>query len=383
MPDALFAGEFPQAEGLIYLNHAAVAPWPLRTAEAVRAFAAENSSSGAQHYPRWLAREALLREQLRQLINAVSIEDIALTKNTSEAISLVAEGIDWRQGDNIVTTTEEFPSNRIPWQAQTRRGVKLREVRIDQPEPEQALIDACDRATRLLTVSSVQYGSGIRLDLDKLGTHCRKQGILFCVDAIQSLGAIGCDVQANGADFAMADGHKWLLGPEGLALFYSRPEARDRLRLHQFGWHMVENTGNFDQREWRIARSARRFECGSPNMLGIHALSASVSLLLEIGIQEISRRVLERSTYLYERLSTIPGIQFLTPGEERRRAGIVNFVISGGDPDRLHRSLLERGVICAHRGGGIRFSPHFYTSLQELDCAVSCVSELIGDVKSR
>ena len=383
MPDALFAAEFPQAEGLIYLNHAAVAPWPLRTAEAVRVFAAENSLSGAQHYPRWLAREAMLREQLRQLINAVSVEDIALTKNTSEAISLVAEGIDWRRGDNIVTTTEEFPSNRIPWQAQTQRGVDLREVRVDQPGPEQTLIEACDRATRVLTVSSVQYGSGTRLDLELLGAHCRKHGILFCVDAIQSLGAISCDVQASGADFVMADGHKWLLGPEGLALFYSRPEARDRLRLHQFGWHMVEAAGNFDQRDWRIARSAQRFECGSPNMLGIHALSASVSLLLEIGMEEISRRVLERSTYLYERLAIVPGIQILTPGEERRRAGIINFAISGRDPAKMHRRLLERDVICAHRGDGIRFSPHFYTSLQELDRAVACVTELIDDGKSR
>lgn len=383
MPDALFAEEFPQAEGLIYLNHAAVSPWPLRTAEAVRAFAAENSRSGAQHYPRWLARESLLRGQLRELINAPSIEDIALTKNTSEAISLVAEGIDWHEGNNIVTTNEEFPSNRIPWQALTPRGVKLREVRIDQPGPEQALIDACDRATRLLTVSTVQYGSGIRLDLELLGAHCRKQGILFCVDAIQSLGAIGCDVQASGADFVMADGHKWLLGPEGLALFYSRPEARDRLRLHQFGWHMVEAAGNFDRHDWRVTRSAQRFECGSPNMLGIHALSASLSLLLEIGMAEISRRVLERSTYLYERLSTVPGIQFLTPCEEPRRAGIVNFTISGCETARLHRRLLERDVICAHRGGGVRFSPHFYTSLQELDRAVVCVTELIDEGNSR
>jgi selenocysteine lyase/cysteine desulfurase len=383
MPDALFAEEFPQVGGLIYLNHAAVAPWPLRTAEAVRAFAAENTRSGAQHYPRWLAREARLREQLRELVNAASVDDIALTKNTSEAISLVAEGIDWQAGDNIVTTTEEFPSNRIPWQAQAQRGVNLREVRINQPGPEQALIDACDRATRLLTVSSVQYGSGARLDLELLGAHCRKRGILFCVDAIQSLGAIACDVQASGADFVMADGHKWLLGPEGLALFYSRPEARDRLRLHQFGWHMVEAAGNFDQRDWRIAHSAQRFECGSPNMLGIHALSASLSLLLEIGMAEVSRRVLERSTYLYELLMGVSGIRFLTPVEERRRAGIINFTIAGCDPARLHRGLLDRNVICAHRGGGVRLSPHFYTSLQELDRAVACVSELIDAGKSR
>lgn len=376
----LLAREFPQDQELIYLNHAAVAPWPLRTCEVVRAFAWENTHAGARDYSRWMAREMTLRKQLQQLINAPSASDIAFTKNTSEAISLVACGIEWHPGDNIVTTDEEFPSNRIPWQAQAASGVELREVPIHMPEPELALIRNCDRNTRLLTVSSVQFGSGIRLDLELLGRHCRKQDILFCVDAIQSIGAIDFDVQAVGADFVMADGHKWMLGPEGLALFYSTPEARDCLRLHQYGWHMTASAGDFNQRDWQIADSAQRFECGSPNMLGIHALSASISLLLEIGMTEITQLVLEKTTHLYERMATIAGIHFLTPREAQRRAGILGFRINSVDNPILHRKLLEQGVICAHRGGGIRFSPHFYTSLSKLDSAIEILNKTLCDM---
>ncbi|MDX1519248.1 MAG: aminotransferase class V-fold PLP-dependent enzyme, partial [Gammaproteobacteria bacterium] len=277
--------EFPLDEGIYYLNHAAVSPWPVRTAKAVSEFARENTVYGASRYPEWVKTESLLREQLRKLINAPSTESIALLKNTSEAISVVAEGLKWKHGDNVVSTSQEFPSNRFPWQAQADKGVEFREANLESgASPEQALIDACDRNTRVMAISSVQYGSGLKLDLEVLGQYCRGKDILFCVDAIQSLGAHTLDVQACHADFVMADAHKWMMGPEGIALFYCRDDWIDRLELHQYGWHMVENAGNYDQREWNPAPDARRFECGSPNMLGIHALSASLSLIEEVGM---------------------------------------------------------------------------------------------------
>jgi selenocysteine lyase/cysteine desulfurase len=367
------AKEFPHATDLIYLNHAAVAPWPVRTCAAVTKFAEENVHQGASNYNTWVAHEAFLKSQLKQLINAPTAADIALTKNTSEALSVVACGLDWQPGDNVVTSSEEFPSNRIPWQARQPAGVELREIDLTNRNPEQALIQACDAHTRVLTISSVQYGSGLRLNMEILGNFCRQRGILFCVDAIQSIGACEFDVQAIKADFVMADGHKWMLGPEGLALFYSRPEARDKLRLHQFGWHMTENAGDFDAREWRPATTARRFECGSPNMLGIHALSASLSLLLDAGMQEIARSVRDKTSYLIATMQTIAGIRFLTPLDEDRRAGILSFKVKGVDTAELHRKLINRKIICARRGGGIRFSPHFYTPGHLLDKAVEIV----------
>ncbi|NNE38646.1 MAG: aminotransferase class V-fold PLP-dependent enzyme, partial [Gammaproteobacteria bacterium] len=309
----LLQHEFPQDEGLCYLNHAAVAPWPARTAEAVRRFAEENISKGAKDYANWLTTEKQLRKQLQSLIHAPSINDIALLKNTSEGISIVACGIDWRPGENIVSSNEEFPSNRIPWEAQQDKGVEFRKVAIQVDDPEQALIDACDENTRLLTISSVQYATGRRMDLVRLGKHCTENNILFCVDAIQSLGALEMDAQAIHADFMMADGHKWMLGPEGIALFFCTETAREHLTLNQYGWHMVEKYGDYDTKEWTPASSARKFECGSNNLMGIHALSASLSLFEDVGMGNVEQQVLGNSIYLMECLKQHRQIQFLSP----------------------------------------------------------------------
>lgn len=233
---------------------------------------------------------------------------------------------------------------------------------------------ACDEHTRVLTISAVQYASGRRLDLARLGRFCRAHNILFCVDAIQALGAVQIDVQAIQADFLMADAHKWLLGPEGIAVFYCRAELREQLRLYQFGWHMVEAFGDYDRKDWAPARGARRFECGSMNMAGVFALSASLSLLEQIGMQKIEQTVLRNTSYIIDKLQKIDGIKLITPISSTSQAGIICFRIEGQDPQQIHQKLLENQVICASRGGGIRFSPHFYTSLQKLDKALEILN---------
>ncbi len=149
------------------------------------------------------------------------------------------------------------------------------------------------------------------MDLERIGEFCKRRGILFCIDAIQSLGAVQFDVQACHADFAMADGHKWMFGPEGLGVFYSTPEARDKLKLTQFGWHMMKDTHNYENRPWEAHPTARRFECGSPNMLGIHAFSASLSLLLETGMSVVEALVIERSDYLMELIDKNGQLDFI------------------------------------------------------------------------
>ena len=312
--------EFEQQEDLIYLNHAAVAPWPKRTADAVKAFAQENLQCGTFYYSNWLEKELRLREQLRQLINAPSKDDIALVKNTSEALSLVAYGLDWKDGDNIVSSNQEFPSNRIPWQSLQHRGVEFREADLKRSSSaENALFEMVDRDTRLLTISSVQFASGFRVNLEQIGEFCKQRNILFCVDAIQSIGAVQCDVQACQADFVMADGHKWMLGPEGLGVFYTTPEARDRLTLNQYGWHMVENLNNYANQPWEIAHTSRRFECGSTNLMGVHALSASVSLLLETGMANVETAILERAAFLMDAIDASPRLTLLNSSNGRPR----------------------------------------------------------------
>ncbi len=369
--DQLLAAEFPVEDKLCYLNHAAVAPWPRRTAEAVARFAEECVNYGARDYAKWVQMELAVRQQCTKLINAPDSTDIALQKNTSEALSVVAHGFPWETGDNVIISNEEFPSNRIVWESLAEYGVAVREVNLASGDsPEAALMAAADERSRLLSISSVQYASGLRLDLTQLGQQCHERGIAFCVDAIQGLGVFRHDVQAMHIDFLMADAHKWLLGPEGIALFYCSPQWRECLRLRQFGWHMVTDPLDFDRRAWQPANSSQRFECGSPNMLGIHALHASLSLLLEIGIDIIEQRVLERSEYLFQAINDAPSLTLVSNQALNRYAGIVAFAHNRDSAETVYRRLIANDVICALRGGNIRFSPHCYTTMSTLTKAI-------------
>jgi cysteine desulfurase/selenocysteine lyase len=368
--------EFPHLPGLRYLNHAAVSPWPKRAADAVSRFAQQNVHSGARDYPDWLQVERRLRERLQRLLNAPSSGDIALVKNTSEALSFVAFGLDWRAGEQVLISNEEFPSNRVVWQALSRFGVEVIQVDLQQGDPEAALLAACGPRTRLLSISAVQYASGLRLDLPRLGQGCQQRGVLFCVDAIQQLGALPFDVQASQCAFAMADGHKWLLGPEGLGVFYCRSDLREQLKLHEYGWHMLEHAGDYQRTDWQPARSARRFECGSPNMLGTMALEASLSLLEEVGMTQVEAALQERVQWLLDGLQKVPGSRLHSPLNPLRRAGIVNFSLDGWQNQDLFERLKQEQVICAQRGAGIRLSPHFYTQAQVIEETLQLLHQL-------
>ncbi len=373
---SLLQDEFAHADGLRYLNHAAVAPWPKRATRAVQSFAEENCRLGARDYPDWLIVERRLRERLGRLLNSPTTADLALVKNTSEALSFVAFGLDWTAGDQVIISDQEFPSNRVVWEALKRFGVETVQVPLDGADPEGTLLAACGPRTRLLSISAVQYASGLRLDLHRLGHECRRLGVLFCVDAIQQLGALPFDVQAIDCAFAMADGHKWMLGPEGLGVFYCRSDLRDQLKLHEYGWHMLEHPGDYDRVDWEPSRTARRFECGSPNMLGAMALEASLSLLEEVGMDQVAVALAERVQWLQDGLAKIPGIHLLSPLNPLRRAGILSFRLDGWDNQLLFERLRAEQVVCAQRGGGIRFSPHFYTQSQVIDETLALLRQM-------
>lgn len=371
-----YSQEFQLKDDICYLNHAAVSPWPQRTVNAVQQFAAENGNQGSLSYPHWLETEQHLREQLQQLLNTPSVDDIALVKNTSEALSFVAYGLNWNGGDNIVSSDQEFPSNRIVWESLAPQGVEFRQANLDSGEtPEDALFALVDDNTRVIAISSVQYASGLRMDLERVGRFCHEREILFCVDAIQSIGAVPFDVQTCHVDFAAADGHKWMMGPEGLGVFYCREALREKLNLTQFGWHMVEAVGEFDILQWQPANSARRFECGSPNMLAIHALNASLSLLLELGMERVSTQIFENSRYLIENLQSM-GMSIRTPLDRSRHAGIISFSTPHPETNQaLFERLLAADIFCAFRGGHIRFSPHFYTPRDKLERAIAALQD--------
>jgi selenocysteine lyase/cysteine desulfurase len=261
----------------------------------------------------------------------------------------------------VVISDQEFPSNRVVWEALRPLGVEVIEVSLAGDDPEAGLLAACTPRTRLLAISAVQYASGLRLDMGRLGAGCTQRGVLLCIDAIQQLGAQPFDVQASQCAFAMADGHKWMLGPEGLGVFYCRRDLREQLKLHEYGWHMLEDAGNYDRRDWQPAKTARRFECGSPNMLGAMALEASLELLEEVGMAQVATLIEARITQLHTGIAALPGARLLSPQEPARRAGILTFSLAGRDNGQLFESLKHQQVVCAQRGGGIRLSPHFYT----------------------
>ncbi|MCU7960060.1 MAG: aminotransferase class V-fold PLP-dependent enzyme [gamma proteobacterium symbiont of Bathyaustriella thionipta] len=373
----MYKNYFSLNPDIIYFNHAAVAPWPKQTCAAVKRFADENAAYGASHYPHWMSTELELRKSLQRLISADSQEEIALLKSTSEALSVIASGLDWQAGDNIVSFVEEFPSNRIVWQSLETQGVRLRCSSIEEEDAEEALLALCDEHTRLISISSVQYASGFRADLQQIGQFCHENNILFCVDAIQSLAVLPLDVNTIKADFVVADGHKWMLGAEGLALFYCRAKRMQSLKLHQFGWHMIQNPTDFNQTDWQPHNSAQRFECGSPNMLGIHALQASLSLIEQVGLENISRNILINSQYLIDYIINNNRLELLSPGVPERLSGIVNFRILNSDQDKIFQKMQQQKLVCALRGGGIRFSPHFYQNSKDIDRAIKLLEKIV------
>jgi cysteine desulfurase / selenocysteine lyase len=356
--------EFPVTSKYIYLDHAGVAPISLRVKNAVETILRESLEGGAFYYPLWAQRVVEVRKACARLINAEANE-IAFVKSTSHGLSIVAEGLDWRAGDNVIVYEKEFPSNLYPWMNLRRRNV---EIRFIPARNNRILLDdiasLIDSRTRVLAVSSVQFANGFRIDLERIGELCRERGLFFCVDAIQSLGLLPMDVKKFNIDFLSADAHKWLLGPEGIGIFYCRTGLAERLAPPLVGWKSVQNEFGFEQPDLRFKSDALKFEEGSMNLLGIMGLGAAIDLLHEIGIETVERRVLDLGGMIILEAEK-RGFLVLTPRERAMRGGLVTFTGSF-DPLVVRDRLREQGIMVNVRSGGLRVSPHFYNIEEEL-----------------
>lgn len=358
------AEEFPVTRNRIFFDHAKVAPLPRRVAAAVETFVRDASGHGTANYAGWMDRVETVRGSFARLINA-DVEEVAFVKNTSEGISIVANGLDWKPGDNVVIPDIEFPANVYPWQNLERLGVETRFVANREGRViVDDLVKAVDARTRVLSISSVECNSGFRNDLETLGAFCRERGILFCVDAIQSLGVLPMDVKRYNIDFLSADGHKWLLSVEGLGGFYISAAVLDRVYPVMVGWDSMVNAWDFMNYEFKFRPGARRFEEGSFNTLSIHALGAALDLLLETGIESIESRVLALGDLILEELRkrNLKILNSTRPGE---RSGIVSFAMVRG-LDGILDYMKEHSVSLTVRDGLVRLSPHFYNSLDEV-----------------
>lgn len=368
---------FPVIDRHTWLNHAAISPWPAAVGAAMRGFVEQNVAQGPLGYAKWLDTEHSLRKRAAELLGAAE-DDLALVKNTSEGLSLIAAGLDWQPGDALVCCAGDFPSNLMPWHQLVPDFVDVREVPFDHRDPETGLLGALNDDVRLLALSSVRYDSGVRLDLDRLGRAAQRVGALVVVDAIQHLGALPLDVSTAPVDFVVGGSHKWLLAPEGLALFWSRPSARRRLRILQTGWRMWPDMFNFERSDWTRPESARRFEPGTLNMAGIHALEASLELLQGIDPETRAEQLLDRTGWLIDGLERMPGVDIVTPAERGRRAGIVCFVPAGRDPDTVLKQLAARSIFAARRGRSVRLSPNFYTPENQIARALEVIAGIIA-----
>jgi cysteine desulfurase / selenocysteine lyase len=370
---ASFRDEFPVTRRWAFFDHAAVAPLSGRARQALVEWAADLAENGLVHERRWLERVEEVRRLAGQLLNAEPL-DVAFVKNTSEGIGIVAEGLPWQAGDNVVIAAEEYPSNIYPWLNLATRGVETRQV---ASRDRRLWIDdiraAIDARTRLVSLSVVEYASGFRNDLDALGGLCRERGIHFFVDAIQGLGVLPVDVQQTPVDFLAADGHKWLLGPEGAGILWVRRELVNRLRPVGVGWNSVVGSRNFARIDFTLKPHAGRWESGSLNIAGITALGASLGLLLDVGIPAITARIMELTDHLCARAERA-GFEVYSSRRPADRSSIVSLIVPGADVRHLVRRCREQGIVINQRGGRVRVSPHCYNNQEEIDRLVEALA---------
>lgn len=366
--------EFPITAERVHLNHAGVSPISRRVTSAITKFAEEAMCLSPTNYKAWEARAEEVRGSFARLIGAKP-DEIAFVKNTSEAISLVAAGLDWRRGDNVIALDGEYPSNVYPWWSLRRQGVETRMLACDRGRLDMdALLRLVDARTRLVAASFVDWSHGTRTDLAKLAELCHARGILLCVDGIQGVGALDIDVEQAGIDFLCVGGHKWLLAPEGCGgLFVSR-RVVDRLHSVLHGWKSVTNADVYLPYHFEPRGDAAKLEPGTPPQLGIHALGAAIDFLLEIGIARIEERLLQLNEWLAESLRRC-GAEILSPWQDGERSGILVFRL-GDDAPALAQALNHRGFIVRCRGGGVRVAPHFYNNEEDLDRFVAATESI-------
>jgi selenocysteine lyase/cysteine desulfurase len=359
---------FPITESCIYLHHAGVAPLCRPAADAMIALTQDVLLQGSVHYDRWLAAYEGLRTSAARLIHA-SPREIAIVKNTSEGISTFALGLDWKAGDRIVSFEGEFPANALPWLRLQSRGVRITALPMDSPLER---IDEAVRGARLLAISWVQYLSGYRADLTALGEICSRHGCLFFVDAIQGLGVFSIDVERDRIHALAADGHKWLLGPEGCGVLYIQRDLQDSIEPVEFGWTNVAKYADYTTRDATLRPDAGRYECGTLNTVGAFGLRAAIDFLLGIDSAAIIQAVLAHSHALAEG-GLRKGYEILGPRAHGHTSGIVSMRKPGMESAYIVRLLKDRGMIAAPRQGWIRFSPHFYISPDEIQSVVEAL----------
>ena len=366
----------PIAEKWAYFDHAAVSPLPQPSADAIHAWLQQATVDGDVHWPDWARQVEKTRASAARLIHADPSE-IALIPNTSTGIGLVAEGFPWRPGDNVVTFSNEFPSNQLPWMHLEDRGVEVRTVPVDVAMDGQQLAAAIDSRTRIVAISWVGFATGWRISVDEIVDTAHERGALVFLDAIQGLGVFPLNVRQTPVDFLAADGHKWMLGPEGAGLFFLQAEHLNLLRPLNIGWNSVVNAYDYDDPQLSFRQAASRYEGGSMNIVGMLGFGASLDLLLAAGAgpnhSTIADRVLTLTDYACQRLHELDA-SFLTVRQADHNSGIVTFNLPGREPAKIRQACRTADIIVSCRGGGVRLAAHAYNTHEDIDRLIRVLS---------
>jgi cysteine desulfurase/selenocysteine lyase len=365
---------FPVTRQWAFFDHAAVSPIPTTAAAEMARYATVVGENGIVAVGDLVAGTNRVRALAAKLINAPDVNDVMFVPNTTVGIGLIAEGFPWQAGENVVLSADEYPSNQYPWLNLQARGVEVRRVPSRGNRVEVADVAAAmDAKTRVLSASAVQFASGFRADLDALGEVCRKRGVFFFVDGIQALGVFPIDVQNTPIDALAADGHKWMLAPEGAGFAYVRREWVDRLHAIGVGAHSVVNPFEYHTIDFRLKPHAGRWEGGALNVPGLWALGASLDLLQNAGIPNVATRILELTDYLCDRV-TAAGCEVFSSRVGNDRSGIVSFTKPGHDQIEVMKACRAAGVVINCRAGRLRASPHCYNTFDEIDRLAAALS---------
>jgi len=360
--------------GIIYFNHASTGPISIKVKERIESFLKERSEEKIDDYCAFKDVEEETRLLIGEMISC-NEDRIAFLDNTTNGIIWLARGIDWKLGDRIILNDVEFPANVYPFLQLKEKGVEIDFIKSSNGiVTAEEIINAIQPRTKLISVSFVQFLSGYRIDLEKIGKVCKEKGIIFSVDAIQGLCAVRLNVEKFNIDFLSSGTQKWLLGLQGFAFIYVRKELQDKMKSAPIGWLAVKDAWNLLDFDLTTKETAERFQPGTLNNLGIYAFNSSMKLFNEFGFDEIEKQVLSNSKYFIEELSKIGYKSSLNSLPKKHLSGIVSF--KSENAQKIFDILSQKKIVCSLREGYIRFAPHFYNTKQEIDLVVDTMKNI-------
>ena len=361
-------------KGIIYFNHASTGPISIIVKERIESFLKERSEEKIDDYYEFKDVADETKNLIGEMINCKG-DRIAFLDNTTNGIIWLAQGIDWKSGDRIILNDVEFPANVYPFLQLKEKGVVIDIIRSTNGiVTAEEIIEAIQPRTKLISVSFVQFLSGYRVDLEKIGEVCKEKGIIFSVDAIQGLGAVRLDAEKYNIDFLASGTQKWLLGLQGLAFIYVRKELQDKMKSAPIGWLAVKDAWKLLDFDLTTKGTAERFQPGTLNNLGIYAFNSAMKLFEKFRFDEIEKQVLSNSKYFITELEKIGYKSQLNNLPEKHLSGIVSFKSENGQ--KIFEILSQKKIVCSLREGYIRFAPHFYNTKQEIDLVVDTMKNI-------